>query len=128
MRYALTGGTPLALLCRIPTGNPLEEQTVSQSIAIPRHRPAKRERGHHHHLLVRAILCLILGALSFGIVATTVAIVRSAASEETAAAEPRVAYPARELPREWKVWQTGVEYEHMYRNAPSPQLDWIRER
>lgn len=101
---------------------------MSESIAIPRHLPAKRERGRHHQLFVRAILCLILGALSFGIAATTVAIVRSAASEETAAAEPRVAYPARELPREWSAWQMGAQYEHMYRNVQSPRLDWIRER
>ena len=107
--------------------NLLEEQTVSHSIAIPRHRPAERERGRHHHLFVGAILCLILGALSFEIVATTVSIVRSAASEETAAAAPRVADPARELPREWRLERKAVDFEHMYRQKQSPQLDWIRE-
>jgi hypothetical protein len=127
MRCALTGGTPLAFLCRVPLITLLEETTVSHSIAIPRHRPAERERGRHHHLFVGAILCLILGALSFGIVATTVSIVRSAASEEAAAAAPRVAYPARELPREWRLERKAVDFEHMYRQKQSPQLDWIRE-
>jgi hypothetical protein len=105
----------------------LEEQTMSQSIAIPRHRPAEREHGRHHHLFVGAILCLILGALGFGIVATTVAIVRSAASEEVVAAETLATYLPRELPREWRFERKTVEYEHMYRQKQSPRLDWIRE-
>jgi hypothetical protein len=104
-----------------------EEYTVSHSIAIPHYRPAPRERGRHHHLLVGAILCLILGALTYGIVATTVAIVTRAQVDETLAAEPQLAYPARELSREWSGERNAVRSEHMYAQPQSPGLDWLRK-
>jgi hypothetical protein len=100
---------------------------MSESIAIPHHRLAGRERGRAHHLLLGALLGMIIGALGFAIVASTVDVVGAALAEKTATAVSLVEFPARELPPEWRWEPKGVEVEHMYRQHAPARLDWIRE-
>ena len=107
----------------------LEDGVRSESIAIfPQHQPAGRELGRARYLGFGALVGLIIGALGFAVVASTVDVVQAALSSQTSAAvaEPLVEYPARELPREWKGAREPVAYQHMYRQQGSPRLDWIR--
>ena len=100
---------------------------MSESIAIPHRRLARRERGRAHHLLLGALLGMIIGALGFAIVVSTVDVVRLALAEETPAAASLVEFPDRELPPEWRWQPKGVPVEHMYRQHAPARLDWIRE-
>ena len=100
---------------------------MSESIAISYHRPAGRERGRAHPLLLSALLGMTIGALGFAIVASTVDVVRAALAEETPTIGPLVEFPARELPPEWQWKPKGVEVEHMYRQHAPERLDWIRK-
>ena len=87
---------------------------------------ARRERGLGLHLFYGVLLGLIIGALGFAIVASTVDVVRAALPLETAAVEPLAAYPARELSREWRGERKAIDVDYMYRQKASPRLDWIR--
>jgi hypothetical protein len=100
---------------------------MSESIAIPHQRLARRERGRAHHLLLGGLLGMIIGALGFAIIASTVDVVGAALAEKTPTAVSPVEFPARELPPEWRWKPKGVPVEHMYRQYPSARLDWIRE-
>ena len=75
---------------------------------------------------------VVIGALGFAIVVSTIDVVRASAAIEPAVADASAAlsvreYPARELPQEWREWKMGVDVDHMYRQKQSPRLDWIRE-
>ena len=100
---------------------------MSESIAIHHHRPARRERGRRHPLLLGVLLGLVIGTLGFAIVAATVDVAQTAFANEVAATDAAAAFPVRELPREWRTWNIGVDVDHMYRNKQSPRLDWIRQ-
>ncbi len=102
---------------------------MSESIAIvPQHRPVGRELGRVRYLCFGALTGLIIGALGFAVVVSTVDVVQAALSSEApvAVAEPLAEYPPRELPREWRGHRKPVAVEHMYRLQGSPRLDWIR--
>lgn len=100
---------------------------MTESIAIPHRRLARREPGRAHHLLLGALLGVIIGALGFAIVVSTVDVVRVAFVEKAPTATSLVEFPARELPPEWRWQPNGVPVEHMYRQHTPPRLDWIRE-
>ena len=100
---------------------------MSQSIGILHHRPAERERGRRHYVLVGAVLGLMIGALGFAIVESAVPLVRAALTTETAVVGSLAELPGRELPREWRWEREAVDFDHMYRQKESPRLDWIRE-
>jgi hypothetical protein len=99
---------------------------MNQTIAIPRRQHVRRERGPYPHVLLAALLGGIIGSLAFAILASTVDVVQQTLANETATTESVPPYPARELPAEWRGYREPVEYEHMYRTDPAPQLDWIR--
>lgn len=100
---------------------------MSHSIAIPHHRHDGQRLARARYLLLSAFLGLVIGALGFAVVASTVDAVRAALLERSAAAERVVSYPPRELPREWRWAPKAVEFEHMYRQQAAPRIDWIRE-
>jgi hypothetical protein len=110
-----------------------EDLVMSESIAIRSHTHARqsrrRARGRVHHLILGALLGMVVGALGFAIVVSTVDVVRAAVGAPgaaAAAAPPLHDAPARELPREWREWQMGVDVDHMYRRQERPRSDWIR--
>jgi hypothetical protein len=98
---------------------------MNQTAATPHHRPDGRERGPFRHLALAALLALIIGAIGLAI-ETPINVAGAAPANETAAAEPPPTYPARVLPEEWRGYREPVQYKHMYRTDPTPQLDWIR--
>ena len=99
---------------------------MSHSIAIPHHRPVEHERGRRHGLLVGAMLGLIVAALAFAIVESTVRLVTSAPPAEAIIVESLAEPPRRELAREW-LWEPKIiEFEHMYHQKKSRRPDWIR--
>jgi hypothetical protein len=98
---------------------------MGHSIAIPHHRPAGHHWGHDHHVALSVLLVLIIGGLGFAILYSTVDLVRGLFVEKVP--EPRIEFPARELPREWQWRPRGVAVEHMYREHLPARLVRIRE-
>ena len=99
---------------------------MSESIAISYHRPAGRERGRAHPLLLSALLGMIVGAIGFAMAASIVDVARATLAEKTPTAVSVVEFPVRELPPEWQWKPEGVPFEHMYRQHAPARLDWIR--
>jgi hypothetical protein len=98
---------------------------MSEILSLPQPRPAGNA-GSKHRALFRALLGVSLGVLGFAIATTLFDVVQTAVAERGAVVEAVADFPAPDLPREWRWQPTGVEYEHMYRDKTSPQLDWIR--
>ncbi len=99
---------------------------MSHAIAIYQPLHHRQNLARARYRLLSAFLGLIIGALGFAIVASTIDVVRAASLERSAAAESVVSYPPRELPREWRWEPKTVEYEHMFRQQAAPRIDWIR--
>ena len=99
---------------------------MSHTIAIQQPRHYGQNLARVRYLLLGAFLGLVIGALGFAAVASSVDVVRAAWLERSAAAEQIVSYPPRELPREWRWEPKAVEFEHMYRQQAAPRIDWIR--
>ena len=97
---------------------------MSESIAIHPHRPARRERGRRHPLLLGVLLGLVIGTLGFAIVAATVDVAQTAFASEAATTDAAAAYPVREAPR-WE-GKPIVVFEPSRLERPQG-LDWIRE-
>ena len=99
---------------------------MKYTIAIPHHQPVERGRGPYRQLALAALLALVIGAVGLAI-ETPINAAWAALSSETAAAEPLPTYPTRVLSEEWRGYRQSVQYEHMYRNDPTPRRpDWIR--
>jgi hypothetical protein len=71
---------------------------------------------------------MVVGALGFAIVVSTVDVVQAMVGASVAAATDPPLYesPASELPREWREWKMGVDVGHMVRRQERPRFDWIR--
>ena len=100
---------------------------MAETMAISHLRPVARERGRGLHLFYGVLLGLTIGALGVAIAASAFDVVRTALSLETAAAEPLVAYPVRELSEEWRWKPNPIDVGYMYRQHASPRMDFIRQ-
>ena len=98
---------------------------MSQTIAFPQFLTDLPEQGRYRRRLIGDLLGLAIAALGLAIVASTVEVVEAALSDQRAAADAIIEYPARELPREWQWHPKPVAVDHMSRRVDTPQLDWI---
>jgi len=93
------------------------------------HLHITRDYGRYYHLLAALTLGVVIGVLSFAILASTIDAVRSVLPAETVAIEGP-ARPPVPLSPEWR-WQgrEPVQYEHMFREhgAADRELDWISD-
>ncbi len=98
------------------------------TIALHHYMDIGHDWTKHHAVLMAVVAGTTIAIVVVGIAQSAVRLVRSSLANP-ARIESTLAYPARELPREWR-WEgrDTVSVDHMYRDkgAVGGELDWIR--
>jgi hypothetical protein len=82
----------------------------------------------HHAALVALLGGLVLAIVVVAVTESTISLVQDFL-DRSARIESTVAYPAQELPREWRWEHDAISFDHMYREggAAGAELEWIRD-
>ena len=108
---------------------PMEVVGMRGTIALHHYMDVGHDWATHHAALMASVAGTMVAIVVVGIALSTVRLVRSSLAHP-ARIESTLAYPARELPREWR-WEgrDTISVDYMYRDkgAVARELDWIRD-
>lgn len=102
---------------------------MSESIVLHPQRATRRARSDRHRH--GALLRVLVGGLALAVIWSAFELARSVRIGPTAevaavAPGPVASVATPELPKEWRTWKKGVDFESMYAKPSVRRLDWIR--